>query len=51
MELPSGVEWEIPRIYSDVLFSQGVVLRLLWLLSLVLSGMNGRQQGPFQGEL
>jgi len=50
MELPSGIEWEIPkkkkkkkkkpRIYSDSLFSQGVFLALLWLLSLVLRGMN-----------
>jgi hypothetical protein len=39
MELPSGREWEIPRIHGDSLFSQGAVLKLLWLLSLVLTGM------------
>jgi len=40
MELPSGIEWQIPRMHSDSLFSQGMTLRLQWLLSLVLTGIN-----------
>ena len=32
MDLPSGIVWEIPRIYIDSLFSHGVTLKLLWLL-------------------
>jgi hypothetical protein len=40
MDLPSGIVWQITRIYSDSLFFQGVILRLLRLLSLVLTGIN-----------
>jgi hypothetical protein len=35
MDLPSGLVWEIPSIYSDSLFSHGVTLKLL-----VLTGRN-----------